>query len=86
MESSGAAGYGRIVAQTNRTVPTGDDVAAFVESIADDTRRAEARLLIEVTQDVTGRGPARSRVSLEVRPARNASAAGFRPPRPARRR
>jgi len=42
----------------NQTVPTGDDVTAFVESIADETRRAEARLLIEVMQDVTGQQPA----------------------------
>jgi len=45
------------VAKTNQTVPTGDNVAAFVESIADETRRDEARLLIEVMQDVTGEQP-----------------------------
>ena len=45
------------MAETNQTVPTGDDVAAFVESIADETRRDEARLLIEVMQDVTGEQP-----------------------------
>ena len=38
----------------NKTVPTGNDVAAFVESIADETRRAEARLLVEMMTDVTG--------------------------------
>ncbi len=41
----------------NQTVPTGDDVTAFVDSIADDTRRGEARLLIEVMRDVTGQPP-----------------------------
>jgi len=45
------------MAETNQTVPTGDDVAAFVESIADETRRGEARLLIEVMRDVTGQQP-----------------------------
>ena len=45
------------MAETNQTVPTGDDVTAFVESIADETRRGEARLLIEVMQDVTGQQP-----------------------------
>jgi hypothetical protein len=38
----------------NKTVPTGNDVAAFVESIADETRKAEARLLVELMTDVTG--------------------------------
>jgi hypothetical protein len=46
------------MAETNQTVPTGDDVTAFVDSIADDTRRGEARLLIEVMRDVTGEPPA----------------------------
>ena len=41
----------------NQTVPTGDDVGRFVDSIADETRRAEARLLIEVMTDVTGEPP-----------------------------
>ena len=41
----------------NKTVPSGQDVAAFVESIADETRRAEARLLIELMTDVTGQQP-----------------------------
>ena len=45
------------MAQTNQTVPTGDDVAAFVASIADETRRAEAQQLIEVMRDVTGQPP-----------------------------
>jgi hypothetical protein len=38
-------------------VPTGGDVTAFVDSIADETRRGEARLLIEVMRDVTGQPP-----------------------------
>ncbi len=42
---------------TNKTVPTGDDVAAFVSSIADDTRRGEAQLLIDVMAKVTGEPP-----------------------------
>jgi hypothetical protein len=41
----------------NQTLPTGDDVGQFVDSIADETRRGEARLLIEVMQDVTGEQP-----------------------------
>jgi hypothetical protein len=46
------------VAQTNQTAPTGDDVGAFVESIADETRRGEARVLIEMMREVTGQQPA----------------------------
>jgi hypothetical protein len=46
------------VAQTNQTVPTGDDVGAFVQSIADETRRGEAQLLIEMMREVTGQQPA----------------------------
>ncbi|MET0866091.1 MAG: DUF1801 domain-containing protein [Nakamurella sp.] len=42
---------------TNKTVPTDDDVAAFVSSIADETRRAEAQLLIGVMTDATGESP-----------------------------
>ena len=45
------------MAETNQTVPTGGDVTAFVDSIADQTRRGEARLLIEVMRDVTGQPP-----------------------------
>jgi len=42
---------------TNKTVPTPDDVAAFVLSIPDDTRRDEAQLLIDVMTEVTGEPP-----------------------------
>ena len=42
---------------TNKTVPTLDDVAAFVLSISDDTRRIEAQLLIDVMSEVSGEPP-----------------------------
>ena len=42
----------------NKTVPTGDDVAAFVAAIADPTRRAEAQLLTDLMAEVTGERPA----------------------------
>ena len=38
----------------NKTVQTGDDVGAFVESIDDRTRQGEARRLVEVMSEVTG--------------------------------
>ncbi len=38
----------------NKTVPTGEDVGAFVESIDDPTRQGEARTLVEVMSEVTG--------------------------------
>ena len=41
----------------NKTVPTDTDATAFVDSIADQTRRAEARLLVEVMTEVTGEPP-----------------------------
>lgn len=41
----------------NKTAPTGDDVGAFVDAIADETRRGEAQLLIDVMRDVTGAPP-----------------------------
>jgi hypothetical protein len=49
---------GRAMAATNKTVPSSNDVAAFVSSIADQTRRAEAQLLIEAMTEVTGEPPA----------------------------
>ena len=42
---------------TNKTVPTSEDVAAFVSAIPDDSRRGEAQLLIDVMTDVTGEPP-----------------------------
>ena len=42
---------------TNKTVPTPDDVAAFVLSISDATRRTEAQLLIDVMSEVSGEPP-----------------------------
>ncbi|MET0965441.1 MAG: DUF1801 domain-containing protein [Nakamurella sp.] len=42
---------------TNKTVPSADDVATFVSSIADETRRAEAQLLLDVMTEVTGESP-----------------------------
>jgi Domain of unknown function (DU1801) len=38
--------------------PTGDDVAAFLDSIADDRRREDARALCALMQEVTGEPPA----------------------------
>lgn len=46
------------MAETNQTVPTGADVDAFVTSIVNDTRRAEARLLIAAMTETTGESPA----------------------------
>ena len=45
------------MAGTNQTIPTGDDVAGFVESIDSEVRQAEARLLIELMTEVTGEQP-----------------------------
>jgi hypothetical protein len=39
---------------TNQTTPTGGDVTAFVASIADENRRADAELLISTMSEVTG--------------------------------
>ncbi len=38
--------------------PSGDDVAAFLNSIADDRRREDARALCALMQEVTGEPPA----------------------------
>jgi hypothetical protein len=42
---------------SNKTTPTDDDVELFVSSIADDTQRTEAQLLIDVMTEVTGEPP-----------------------------
>lgn len=41
----------------NKTVATGGDVTAFIDSVADEQRRRDARLLIEVMREVTGEPP-----------------------------
>ena len=45
------------MATTNKTVPTGADVDAFVDSLADATRQHEARLLIAAMRETTGAPP-----------------------------
>lgn len=45
-------------ASTNRTVPTGADVGAFIDSVPDDRRRRDAASLVELMGDVTGQPPA----------------------------
>jgi hypothetical protein len=39
------------------TVPTDDDVSAFVDAIADERRRADARTLVALMSEVTGQPP-----------------------------
>lgn len=43
---------------TNKTRPTGDDVAAFVAGIADEQRRRDAEALVALMSEVTGEPPA----------------------------
>ncbi|MGD0096449.1 MAG: DUF1801 domain-containing protein [Terracidiphilus sp.] len=41
----------------NKTRPTTVSVAAFIEAIADETRRADARTLVKIMQRTTGEKP-----------------------------
>ena len=41
----------------NKTVPTGADVQAFVDTIADPAQRADARVLIDLMQRLSGETP-----------------------------
>lgn len=41
----------------NKTTATGGDVTAFIDSVADEQRRCDARLLVEVMREVTGEPP-----------------------------
>ncbi len=41
----------------NKTVPTDTDVAAFIATIPDPTRRADAQLLTDLMAEVTGERP-----------------------------
>ncbi|WP_372592827.1 DUF1801 domain-containing protein [Actinotalea sp.] len=41
----------------NKTVPTGDDVVAFLEAVADPRRREEAFVLLDLMRRVTGEEP-----------------------------
>lgn len=38
----------------NKTKPTGKDVRAFVESVENETRRADAKVLLDLMADVSG--------------------------------
>ncbi len=42
----------------NKTKPTKVSVAAYIDAIADDTRRAEAKALVRLMQKATGEKPA----------------------------
>jgi hypothetical protein len=41
----------------NKTRPTELSVAAFIDAIDDDTRRADAKVLVKLMQDATGERP-----------------------------
>jgi hypothetical protein len=41
----------------NKTIPTDGDVDAFVDAIADEQRRSDARLLVDLMREVTGQPP-----------------------------
>ncbi len=41
----------------NKTVPTDQDVGAFIAAIPDEKRRSEAQLLVEVMAETTGQPP-----------------------------
>jgi len=43
--------------RSNKTTATDGDVGAFVESIADEQRRRDARLLVDLMREVTGQPP-----------------------------
>jgi hypothetical protein len=45
------------VDSTNKTRPTGDDVAAFLAAIPDERRRADAHFLTHLMSEVTGEPP-----------------------------
>lgn len=42
---------------SNKTVPTGDDVAAFLAGIAHEQRRSDANLLVALMGEITGQPP-----------------------------
>ncbi len=46
-----------MAAGSNKTTATGGDVDAFVETIADEQRRRDARLLVNLMREVTGQPP-----------------------------
>jgi hypothetical protein len=41
----------------NKTKPTKVNVASFIEALADETRRADAKVLVKVMQSATGESP-----------------------------